>query len=262
MTPARSTPSQAQPKPLPLSRLVGRFATSPEKLAAERSAMPSSARARLERILQEIDETVLPCRLRVICENAPPVDLAVSNRRLVDIHASECTSQASDTRTAPEERFAAELLELSARAKAVTALGDLEDGTMAETEQSCSVEGLRRALRLDRKDAGLAALRDHLDQLSHAHLWWDSDTKKLQFRGQADLKEFLRAHAAEMRRGASTEKASLTHNTNDVTGFAAPLSDDLVLIAALDGHKGYVCVAPRISGLRALTAWQIAANPS
>lgn len=259
MTPPRPKHVTTGAPAASLSKVVNRFATPSKELAAERSTLPRSARARLDRLLQEIDETILPRRLRVSCENAPYVELTVSNRRLVVVRKNGSAGASLKSSRSLSAEFAAQLLDLSKQAKTVSRAPEPQPLRAKQMEQSCTVETLRRTLGLDAAKESIDDLKERLDRFADARLWWDMNKKKIQFKGDEDWKAFLRRFAADIRQTDCLPANSLAHASRQVSGLAVPLNDKDLLISAFDGHKGYVCIAPRTAAFEALSAWQITA---
>lgn len=240
--------------------MMDRFATRPDVLASERRMLPKTARARLDRLLQEIDETVLPRRFRVQCKNTPDVELVVANRRLVAITARASRQATAHPLKPSAEAFGEALLDLAKRARALTKAPHRQGTREVGTENSFTAAALRQTLGLDVWCGGTEALAGRLNVHAKAQLTWDAGSKKLQFKGDTVWKPCLRHHAALLTQQMNMSRPSSFATPRDVVGLAAPISHSEILISAYDGSKGVAVISPRDAGLAAISEWQMVAK--
>lgn len=238
-----------------LKEVLHRFSTKSSWLAAERQTLPEAPRAQLEVLLREIGETVLPRRIELKAQGVILATLTVSSRRLYAIaRPQQGQSLASDV---DARVFAAQLLDLSKRATALTTRTIDDPSQISDTGNSCSVAALRSALVIDDRPCDIAHLADLLEPTALAYLTWSGEQAKLVFSGEEAWRGLLQSHAERVIAKLSDAQAVKFPASQDATGIALPISRDRVLIVACKDALGFASVSPVEEGLKAISAWQI-----
>jgi len=251
----RPTHQEGYAETVNLKEVLHRFSTKPSWLAAERQTLPEAPRAQLEVLLREIGETVLPRCIELKAHGTPIASLTVSNRRLYAIKALQ-QNKATDA-DADAKALAAQLLDLSKRATALTSRAIAGPSQIADTGNSCSVAALRSALVIDDRLCDISHLADLLEPTALAHMTWSGASEKHVFVGDEAFREFLQSHAERLTAQLSASQNATFNASSDATGVAIPLSEDKVLILAVKDRLGLASVAPFEVGLKAISAWQI-----
>ncbi|MGA9254240.1 MAG: hypothetical protein WBV71_17555 [Roseobacter sp.] len=255
MTSANLSSQESTGETVNLKEVLHRFSTKSAWLAAERQTLPEAPRAQLEVLLREISETVLPRCIELTAKGETLATLTVSSRRLYAI-----TSPKQDQSFAPDADarvFAAQLLELSKRATALTTRTIDDPSQISDTGNSCSVSALRGALVIDDRPCDIAHLADLLEATALAQMTWSSDPAKHVFSGAEAWHPLLQSHAERLTGELSGSKTAKFQAAQDATGVAIPISEDKVLIVACKDTLGIASVCPIEEGLKAISAWQI-----
>jgi hypothetical protein len=217
--------------------------------------LPAAPAARLEALLTEIDETVLP---RVLVVEAGGRDLArliVSHRRLISIDLPGRPAPACDADSLAGI-LAARLVEVAGAAGLLALSIARRSATPGHAEIACSPAALRAALHQRLRESPL----DRLIRLAGSHvlasLTWSEASGPGQFVGPPAWDQRLLQMAAPFRQRRAALRREARIGRAAAEGLLLPLGADLVLLFAdLDG-QGVAAVLPRPVGLALVAAWQ------
>ncbi|MEM6888976.1 MAG: hypothetical protein AAF636_12640 [Pseudomonadota bacterium] len=243
-----------------LAHILRRLSAGPEDLARERRVLPTGARDRLEVVLREINETVLPRAITVKCSGTALATLFVANRRVFHLQPAAGVLPGVSENSMDTAVIAQQLLDIS---KSATSIGietiDRRDHAFT-TNQSFSVSALRIALGLDCQDTGASSLDDLLKQHAIAGMRWRAGSKELQFVGAQIWRETMQSHAARMLKIPTSPLLASRSTRSNAVGLAVPLTQALLLVLARDDEGGFACVVPCEKGFEALGTWQMLAS--
>ena len=226
-----------------------RLATQPQDLAKERRKLPDNPNERLDRVLQEIEEIVLPRTLWLEADGKDIASLQVANRRLASISTFGADKQTVFSDTDNVQRLANLITKLS---KAVTSLrvtGPDQKRSDQEAGHDAAVSALKTALNDQRVNFDIGGLAVCLDEVSTAKFDWTETTANGTFSGDE-------AWRAQVETAAEKVNEQSENLGGQVLGYAIPLNDTVALIIARGSGKGICRVAPLSDGLRAIGEWQ------
>jgi hypothetical protein len=244
-----------------LERALRRFATAGGSRPQRRFPLSPNHDAFLRGLLTEMDETVLPRQLELICDTGAKLVLTVSNRRLLSVSdASESIRAATD----PEDfagRAMARLRAMLEHANSVTL--DVARGTTPEAAASrisCSVRLLADA-------AGLAVFRQHggagaggfietTKALAHAWLQFDASRCDPQSDGPDHLIGPLEAVARHLQDGGVPFLPESQFRLQRSNCLLLPMDDDWTLVVAVADSTRLMALIPAQEQQVILENWQ------
>ncbi len=242
-----------------LSAVLERLSTQPDALSRERTSLPVDPRERLEALLREIDEIVLPRTLRVQANGTDIAALHVSNRRLSRLkHANAGEERRSEADTDAND-LAMQLLEIAKTATSIRVEPVQTDQPETEDISSVSVSALRVALGLDRQVCEIDQLAQLIEPDAEATLDWTRDYSDPSFSGDNIWRARMEACAKHVVKTAGSNSDVADLKQSDTIGLAIDISDGKVLILACNAQKGTCFIAPRSEGLEAISNWQTVA---
>lgn len=236
-----------------LGRLLERLSSDPEALAAERQSLPQSAEARLQFLLREIDETVLPRHLDLLAGGKRVARLTVSNRRLIDIDTPGRAS-ASDDPQAMAEVFAETLTKLARIAGDISLQVTRRTALPSHPEAACSVHTLEQLLGIEPSHIPFERLCRQIEAKALSQLVWANGSDTLT--GAPEWVPALRDIATRYRAMHSKPRKAPRIRPMRTEGIAVPLSDDLIIAIVSLAENGLAAVLPRAEGLALIAAWQ------
>ena len=235
--------------------LLLRLATEPRPLAAERSALPEAAAARLVVLLREIDGIVLPRRLHVKSGPRELARLTVSHRRLISIEMPGRPTPAPET-TDLAGAFAARLVEIAEWRGDLALSVSRRSASPCRAEVACSVAALRQVLDVALTESAFDRLLRLVDGQALARLRWTAKGAQVQFSGTPALRTTLHAIASNCMKMWAQSRADARTGPVRTEGLFLPLEDDLGIVVASLQKQGFAAILPRKSGLDLISAWQ------
>lgn len=236
-----------------LSRLLDRLSSAPESLAAERQSLPQSADSRLQFLLREIDETVLPRHLDLLASGHRVARLTVSNRRLIDIDTPGRAAPPEDPQ-AMAELFAESLTKLARMAGDMALQVTRRTALPSHPEAACSVHTLEQLLGIEPSHIPFERLCRQIEAKALSQLAWTNGSEAAT--GAPEWAPALRDIAARYRAMHSKPRKAPRIRPMRTEGIVLPLSDDLIVAIVSLAENGLAAVLPRAEGLALIAAWQ------
>ena len=236
--------------------LLQRLSAAPHQLAAERRVLPQGAEARLEAMLTEIDEIVLP---RVLWLKSGAQDVArliVSHRRLIDVEMQGQSAAPIAPETLPQH-LAARLITIAQGRGALSVTVGRRSTQPNHAETACSVTSLRQALALVATQTGYDRLLRQLEEQSTALTQWDTTVAGTRFSGQDSWMKPLHAMAARFLEVGRHQHGDARVGPQGTQGAAIPIAGRQLLIMACLEERGFAAVLPFEVGLRIIADWQM-----
>ena len=241
-----------------LDRLLRRFSTSAKDLASERGTLPDSPDARLQALLSEIDETVLPRRVNLRAGEQSVARLTISNRRLVAVDLSGSSPQQAQLQSTADQ-FAEGLLGIAGTEGPLSVTVDHRPAQSDSLEATCSVSALEAVLGLDTSQSTFERFAQVITPLAIAQSSWPPGPACPGFSGASDWRDLLETYAQEFRNRGKGGRSNAHFEPDETEGVVIPLTDDRILVIAGVAEAGLAAVLPRTTGLEAIAVWQIAA---
>ena len=241
-----------------LDRLLCRFSTSAQQLAAEYEKLPDSPDSRLRNLLAEIDETVLSRCVTLRAADKTVARLTISNRRLVAIDMSDkATPQAQSQSIA--DHFAECLVAIAMISAPLSVTADRRPAQSDSLESTCSVSALKSALGQDAGQSAFEQFAQVIAPQAIARVSWSASAAHPDFSGKPDWQDLLEAYAREFRNRGKGGRSGTHFEPDETEGVVIPLSPDLALVIAGVADQGIAAVLSQTAGFEAIAAWQIAA---
>lgn len=235
--------------------ILRRLATEPASLAAERRVLPGEASERLQALLRQIDEIVLPRLLRLFCAGREVARLTVSQRSLVALDMPGRPPMPED---------AADLVDICA--PRLVELANLRGDLSLKVERraarpgralaACSVPALTLAVALTSSQSAYDRLLRQAEARSFARLMWSEASPTAQFVGAPEWKALLATMADAHRSLRQAQGSGARFAPSQLDGLAVPVSEDKLLVIASVQGKGFAVILPSQSGLDMIAAWQ------
>lgn len=253
--------SLSSPMPAPghvaLDALLRRFATPAGRLARGSAVLPDDPRSRLDALLQEIDEIMLPRRIELHLNGKPLAHLTAFNRRLASVEIALRPLSRPRTEAVAAE-FTDQLLEIAAMPGTLTcSFARLMAGPRAE-ENTCSVTALKAALGFDPRGCEMTRLTDIMEPIAMAKLSWVGDPGQGSFSGDATWRQALEQHALKFSALTGRKTFNRHNGAGRAEGLAIPLSAERLVVLARLSDRGFAAILPYEAGLKAIAAWQAA----
>lgn len=249
--------------PIPMSGpegldiLLRRFATPAGRLVRRSAPLPDDPRSRLDALLQEIDEIMLPRRIELRINGKPLARLSVYSRRVAGVEIVTRPASRPKTESVAAE-FAERLLEIAATPGTLTCRSArLQTGQRAE-DRTCSVGALKAALGFDGKGCELTRLTEIMEPIAIAKMSWVGDPGKGQFAGDAAWRQVLEQHALKFLALPGRKAFNRQAAAERAEGIAIPLSAEKVIVLARLSDRGLAALLPFEAGLKAIAFWQAA----
>lgn len=239
-----------------LGDVLRRLSTNPKLLSQERKSMPADARERLEILLREIDEIVLPRTLWIQANGTDVAALTVANRRLsaltrVDGNSKQIAGESSDA-----NELAMQLLEISKSVTSIRVTPLQSDQPRDEEGSSVSVAALRVALGLDQQVCEIDQLTELLETDAEARLVWTRDYSSPSFTGADTWHASMEVLAKRAMETFNEPDGRSDLKQTSAIGFAMSVSENQILVLACNSNKGLCCIVPKSAGLTAVSNWQ------
>lgn len=237
-----------------LLHAIERLGVEATSLKNERSCLPSDVRGRVDYLLREIEETVVPRRIQVWRQEEVLAQLDVSKRRFVSVALTDpsCPQQTVDAYD--PDALADILVYLGQRATRIETTR-MQFSIDMQAHESCSAADLRSKLFDQRTASELAALGDLLEQDAVAKLTWRERSQTLNCTGEKSWRELLLEIAKKLRDQIRFERDGAMNR--DVKGLAIPMAQDRILIVGLSTEGGVAAILSRENGMRAIAMWQL-----
>lgn len=237
------------------SALLARLAASPHQLAAARAALPGTPEARLEALLDEIDETVLPRVLHVTSGSRETARLIVSHRRLIGIETQDRPKPKADP-DALAQVFAAGLAQIALWRGALSLSVSPRTAPPGRAERACSVAAIRQALALPPPENACDRLQRLVEAEAVARLHWSGNSPQARFSGTQAWRATLQMIAANYLKMQSQTRANVRTGPLRTEGLLIPVGTDLGIVVASFDRQGFAAVLSRQTGLDLIAAWQ------
>lgn len=232
-----------------LKKALCRLSTKPGDLALERRALPADPADRLERLLQEIEEIVLPRSLWLQKDGKDVAAFHVINRQLSSVALIDDVGAQTVLQDKDANDLAVHVLNISKTVTSVRVTVPDPVHTNPNATSGVGVSALRSALSEKTHGCDVDRLARLLEPEASAQLAWSGASSEPDFKGDEKWRVAMETTTRHTKdQGSFDDKA--------VGGFAMPIDDQHVLIIASDGIKGICCVAPFAEGLRAIRNWQ------
>lgn len=239
---------------LEIAHALERLGVSATNLATERSCFPGNVRGRVDCLLREIEETVIPRRIQIWRHDMVLAELDVSRRRCVAVGVIHPVSRRQSVDVSDPDALAQILVHLAQRVTRIKTVR-LQSVVDASEHAGCSAADLKRMFHCERPACELTALLNLLGQDALAKLSWLEQPKTLDFSGEKNWRKFLLANAKKLRDQDRHERDD--DGIGDVNGLAIPLTHDNMMVIGLSTAGGVAAILPRKSGMRAIAMWQL-----
>ena len=240
-----------------LDALLAKFAAPIETTAHKSTTLPNEPGDRLNVLLREIDETVLPRRLTIKQDQSGVAYLDISNRRLVGISCDDKTGVDKSEAQSDSSYCAAALLSLVQSSAELAFDVGYRPSAYEDTGISCSYAMLKEALGLGGGDTPLAQIERAIAKTANAILCWTHEDPVGVFNGedawQSTLQQGRDALGAQK---AATERVAHL-SEGDLRCLVMPFSEtDAIVLAKQDGN-GLAAVMSTEQALDVLSKWRI-----
>ena len=249
--PKKTSKSRRTPPAANLNGAIARLQTNAADLRAERALQQQSPDARLDTILREIDETVLPRQIILHAGGSVYATLTAANRRLSAIEHADGRTAASNPSFAKALAMSLKLASKEVSHITSTAATVSSDGT----ETQCSVPQLRKALAHSTQPADLNTLKEKLVSKAIAHLTWQAGADA-QYTGDPNWQAFLKNQMPKLTAVLKPEDENPSPNNTAVKGCAIPLSAQNVLVITCTGQEGLAVITEYAHGMATIHKWQ------
>ncbi|MDW4497153.1 hypothetical protein R5H30_04100 [Sulfitobacter sp. D35] len=239
-----------------LADVVRRLGSPPQHLADERGSLPASSRAKIDCLLREIDETILPRRITLTSGAKVVATLFAGNRRLYQLRPEDDPSRAISRENSDIASLAAAFSQAVGQATSVSVEALGENGPECQSVDSCSVSSLRAELETGEEICAFEALVLALDPLTLAKVDWHRGGDAQAFRGADTWRHILEYCARNLHEGGKPVGSGRGTFDREVKGIAVPIDEAHAIVAGTSEGQGFVCVVPRSEGLRAISTWQ------
>lgn len=211
----------------------------------------------LQRVLREIDETVLPRRIALRTDHGAQVELLVSNRRLAAVSVkgrAGADVEPSDPKEAAQI-FARRLHAVLGKAKSITLNAARHEFDPSGQLIGCSAMSLARVLRTSfRSDSKASGLADFLTKIEEEALAWLALRPGAQERsgGDAKLIGALRPFAGRTPEGSGAQVGG-----RSPTCTLLPLPDGRIILSVSGGGGRMVAILPPDRRAAIIDTWQM-----
>ncbi|NCQ23298.1 MAG: hypothetical protein GW798_02515 [Roseovarius sp.] len=253
---ALSTPLSAS-GPARLDGLLRRFATPAGRLARRSATLPDDPRARLDALLQEIDEIMLPRRIELRIDGKTLAHLSAYSRRLASVEIVARPGSRPTGETIASD-FADRLLEIAATPGTLTCRSARHQNRPRANDSTCSVGALKAALGFDVQRSEIVRLTEIMTPIAIAKLDWVGDPGQGQFSGEGAWRQMLEQHALIFLGRAGRKTFNRQAGAGRAEGIAIPLSAETIIVLARLSDRGLAAILPYEAGLKAIAFWQAA----
>lgn len=251
--PAIITPDREKTE---LENALRRLSTQPRILARERRDLSTHPRQRLERLLNEIEEIVLPRSLHIQGSGEDIAVLHVANRRLHSMSLIDEPQEYRSLSNTSLNDIAMRVLAISKEMTEMRVKTLSSEVVTSEAATTISVSSLREALEIGHHHCNV----DHLSRLLAPHaiasLNWVQDASHPEFQGDAKWEAVM----TDCSQRIQSDYSDPVTAPSGTTGFATLLTQTEVIIVACDADKGICRIVPMAEGLRAISNWQTLLN--
>lgn len=245
------------PGPAGLDSLLRRFATPAGRLARRSATLPDDPRSRLDALLQEIDEIMLPRRIELLINGKTLAHLSVYSRRVAGVEIVTRPGSKARTESAATE-FADRLLEIAATPGTLTCKSARHQTGQRADDSTCSISALKAALGFDGQGCELTRLTEIMGPIAIAKMSWVGDPGQGQFSGDGTWRQVLEQHALKFLALPGRKTFNRQAGARRAEGIAIPLSAETVIVLARLSDRGLAVVLPFEAGLKAIAFWQAA----
>ena len=235
--------------------LLARLSAPPHQLAAERRTLPQGREERLQALLTEIDEIVLPRVLHLESGAQDVARLVISNRRLIDIELPGQSALPNDSGSLPH-LLATRLNVIAQSRGTLLVIVGRRSNQPTQAEAACSVASLRQALALTATQTGYDQLQRRVEAQSIALTQWDLAVASARFTGPEGWKKPLQTLAERFAEMGRHPQADARVGPQGTQGAAIPIAGKQILIMASLEKRGFVAILPYEVGLKAIADWQ------
>lgn len=243
-----------------LGDVLRRLSTQPQVLSQERQSIPVVPRERLEVLLREIDEIVLPRMLWIQANGTEVAALTIANRRLSALTRMNGSSKQTAGQYSDANELAMQLLEISKFVTSIRVTPLQSDQQRAEEGSSVSVAALRVALGLDQQACEIDQFSELLEADAEAKLIWTGVYSSPSFSGADTWHSSMEACAKRAMKIINVSDGGSDLEQTDAKGFAMPVSENKILVLACNSNKGLCYIVPKSEGLKAVSNWQTIAR--
>ena len=238
-----------------LLALLARFASNPGALAAERRLLPATSSGRLGRVLQEIDEIILPRTLQLRIGDREAARLTVSHRHLIRMEIASLLKAGSRSEVIPSQ-FATSLVELAGLKGELSIEISRRVDVAGQGHVAMSAKELERALGRAPASSPFDVLMQRLVPLAVAELRWSDKNPRGQVFGDPDWRAILTNGASRALRAGKHPLANASIPSTRLEGTIVPVSDRHILAILSSADQGIALILPRAAGLSEIASWQ------
>jgi hypothetical protein len=235
--------------------LLARLSAAPGQLAAERRLLPQGADARLEALLTEIDEIVLPRVLHLTSGAQDVAWLVVSHRRLIDVEMPGITAVPNDAGSRPD-LLATRLIDIAKTRGALSATVGRRPVMPNHAETACSVTALRQALAQVTTETAFDRLLHQVKAPCIALTQWDAAGGGPRFSGPDSWMKPMKTLSERFLAMGRHLHGDARLGPQGTQGAAIPMPGQQILIMASLEQRGFAAVLPSDIGLRIISDWQ------
>lgn len=233
--------------------MIKRFSVSAEELCRERTDNTQSPPLRLRRMLNEIDETVLPRAIEIIVSGDVVASLSVDERRLRGVSAARCGGSNEQPSLKEAAQILTELSQLPGQFELNATRRSLHEKSQGLNYSALS---LMSVLGLNDTPDPLANLQELASKSAHAIFTWRAALEDVQFSGDAAHKELLSVCASSVIAERS-RVPNAVFASNEMSGYALGFGQNEIVLIAANGLGGFAAILSRDTGLQAVETMQL-----
>ncbi|MFK7746179.1 MAG: hypothetical protein AB8B47_14080 [Roseobacter sp.] len=234
-----------------LRQTIERFQVSPAELAHERQCAPDTKDARLNALLNEVDETVLAKDIKLHQKDGTVAILTVANRRICDLSIEDVSPQ-----KVLSAGCLAHHLGLVAQSTTHMSVHAPSATKTHETAQGVAAQTVKNALSSNEHPPCLSGFIEITSPPAHARLAWQNDMQKCTYNGDVSWKEILEGYASKITGTLQKNKSQKLFQSGKAIGCILPLTDEMVVVVCIENSSGTAVVLTETEGLSCVAAWQ------
>ncbi|MEO1138465.1 MAG: hypothetical protein AAFW87_03315 [Pseudomonadota bacterium] len=236
-----------------------RVTESSETLREEKATLSKDCAELIDRLSQEIDETVLPRKLALLSDTGVAAVLVVSNRRLIEleIDARKIVIDAekdSDADTVARS-YAAALKTLSARSGPLRLRSVCRAPQIATGSTACTARHLAKYSTASSFENRMKAFLKLCHPSSMGWIYWSGDGQNLAHDPHKDTIKRLRVLEQQLEPQANNQGSLSRLDRSGPICSAFALSEDLQAVIATDGKDRLIAAFPRSKIAAVMTNW-------